>query len=296
MTRLANAAGLSLSQAIELALLLEVTAPKVGNVHRGADFEDVSFVDFVTSAVACAPELSQAANVGVGRAVLKSIEATRRVCRTNTNLGMVLLFAPLAAAVGRMQSPDGRFPTLVTAVQDVLGALDASDSQDVYEAIRLAHPGGLGESKDMDVRNAPPESLLAAMRLAADRDLVARQYANGFGEVFDGVVPWIIEAMNESGSLCDAIVRAHVRAIATWGDSLIARKCGPEIAVQAQSFAHQTWTAGSIGAPEYLEALEDLDFWLRSDGHKRNPGATADLIAAGLFVAIWENKIAPPFG
>lgn len=293
MSELTNAAGLSLSQSLELAMLLEVSAPKVGNVHRGADFDDVTFVDFVTSAVACAPALARARHVGEG--VLTSILATRKVCRTNTNLGMALLLAPLSVAVGRAQTPSNKTSNLESATAEVLASLTPDDSANVYEAIRLAMPGGLGSSDEMDVNASPPTDLLAAMRYGAERDLVARQYANGFREVFHAIVPWLEETAQATGSVIDAIVHAHLKAIATWGDTLIERKCGPEVAANAQRFAQQSLDAGSPGSEEYLEALGDFDFWLRSDGHRRNPGATADLVAAGLFVAIWENKISPPF-
>jgi triphosphoribosyl-dephospho-CoA synthase len=293
MSELTNTSGLSLAQALEFAMLLEVSAPKVGNVHRGADFDDVTFVDFVTSAVVSAPKLAR--GTSVGSAVLESIRATRGVCRTNTNLGMVLLLAPLSVAVGLTQTPSDRTGNLESAVAQVLASLSPDDSAAVYEAIRLAMPGGLGSSDEMDVRSSPPADLLAAMRYGALRDLVARQYANGFREVFREIVPWLVEVSRTSGSTIDAIVYAHLRAIATFGDTLIARKCGPEIAANAQRFAEQTLSAGDPGSEDYLAALEDFDFWLRSDGHRRNPGATADLLAAGLFVAIWENKISPPF-
>src|SRR5262245_36434157 len=92
---------LTIGQCATLACLLEVTAPKVGNVHRGADFDGLTFADFVTSAVAIGPAMEQAAETGVGRAVLSAIQATRQLVATNTNLGMVLLIAPLAAAPRR---------------------------------------------------------------------------------------------------------------------------------------------------------------------------------------------------
>src|SRR5438093_10405948 len=88
---------LSIGQCATLACLLEATAPKVGNVHRGADFEDLTFNDFAVSAVAIGPAMEAAANTGVGRAVRDAVVATRKLITTNTNQGMALLFAPLAA-------------------------------------------------------------------------------------------------------------------------------------------------------------------------------------------------------
>ncbi|HWC89353.1 MAG TPA: triphosphoribosyl-dephospho-CoA synthase, partial [Pirellulales bacterium] len=132
-----NAATLSLGQCATLAALWEATATKPGNVHRGADFEDTTFADFVTSAVAIGPVFEQAAELRLGPLVLAAAAATRAAVATNTNLGMLLLMAPLAKA--RPGRP------LEEEVGRVLGSLDADDARAVYEAIRLARPGGMGQ-------------------------------------------------------------------------------------------------------------------------------------------------------
>ncbi|MFO0872163.1 MAG: triphosphoribosyl-dephospho-CoA synthase [Pirellulales bacterium] len=269
---------LSIGQCATLACLLEVTAPKVGNVHRGADFEDLTFGDFAVSAVAIGPALEAAGTTGVGAACLAAIRATRRLVSTNTNLGIVLLLAPLAAV------PRGR--PLADGVGEVLAALSAQDSHDVYEAIRLAHPGGLGEVADMDVQAAAPPQLLDAMRAAADRDLVARQYVEQYRHVFQLLVPWLVADLSAGRSLIDAIVHAQIQLLAAEGDSLIERKGGSRLARQVQELARAVLRAGEVGSDEYYQALGDLDFWLRADGHRRNPGTTADLLAAALFVLL----------
>src|SRR5688572_28553524 len=122
---MSTAASLSLGQYATLACLLEATAPKVGNVHRGADFENLTFLDFATSAVAIAPAIESAAAVGVGPTVKDAIVATRNIVSTNSNLGIVLLFAPLAA-VPRDQ------PLTTGSVHNVLMNLQPCDSQLVY--------------------------------------------------------------------------------------------------------------------------------------------------------------------
>jgi len=279
---------ISIGQCATLACLLEATAPKVGNVHRGADFADLSFTDFAVSAVLIGPTMEAAVATGVGRAALDAIAATRERVATNTNLGIVLLLAPLAA-VPRAQS-------LVGGVDQVLAALTADDCRLVYEAIGLAQPGGLGQVEQMDVHGPPPDDLLAAMRLAADRDLVARQYADGFDLVLNGIAPRIAEcAQPGRWTLTEAIIRVHLQLLAEHEDSLIVRKCGREMAQRVSRLAEQTLDAGSPGDEAYHEALADFDFFLRSDGNRRNPGTTADLIAAGLFAALREGMIQPPF-
>jgi len=278
---------LSIGQCATLACLLEATAPKPGNVHRGADFENMTFTDFAVSAAAIGPAMQAAAQRGVGATVLAAVQATRRLVPVNTNLGTVLLLAPLAA-VPREQR-------LNTGVGQVLSNLAACDAEAVYAAIRLANPGGLGTAAEMDVAEAAPESLLAAMAAAANHDLVARQYADNFSEVLNQAALWIVEGRAAGWSLSDTIIHAQLRLLAAWPDSLIARKCGLPVAERASALAQRVLRAGLPGDADYLYEVGELDFWLRSAGNRRNPGTTADLIAAGLFVVLRENLIQPPF-
>lgn len=278
---------LSIGQCATLACLLEATAPKVGNVHRGADFDDLTFHDFAVSAVAIAPAMEAAAENGVGRTVLDAVAATRQLVSTNSNLGIALLLAPLAA-VPRDQ------PLSTASVHVVLAKLSPEDCRLAYEAIRLAQPGGLGEVSEMDIANEPPSDLLAAMRVAADWDLIARQYAEDFRLVLDEAVP-LLSARETGWSLTDAIIHAHLQLLARYPDSLIARKCGSELARKVSSMAGQVLEAGGPGEEAYYEAVSDLDFWLRADGHRRNPGTTADLIAAALFAGLRDGLLPPPW-
>ena len=277
------ATALSISQCASLACLLEVTAPKPGNVHRGADFENLTFSDFLVSSVAIGPILGRANQVGVGQTVLEAVQATQHFVATNTNLGTLLLLAPLAAVP----------PTesLRTGVSKVLSTLSCDDSEAVYAAIRLANPGGMGSVREMDLREAAPSDLMVAMSQAADRDLVAGQYANGFREVLDVAVPWLLDRQASDWSLTASTVHTHVRLMAEFPDSLIARKCGLEIAKQSAGLAARVLAAGSPESAAYHSALAELDFWLRADGQRRNPGTTADLIAASLFVVLRDRLI-----
>jgi triphosphoribosyl-dephospho-CoA synthase len=214
--------------------------------------------------------------------------ATRRLSATNSNLGMALLLAPLACVP--------RNEPLRAGVTRVLREMNAADAAAVYKAIVVAQPGGLGDAEAMDVRGDPPDDLLAAMKLAAERDLVARQYVSGFAEVFDEIVPFIIAARNDNVALPLAIVHAHIQMLARHGDSLIARKCGAEASQRAAHLAQRVLDTGTPHDENYWREVESFDFWLRSDGHRRNPGTTADLIAAGLFVGLRDEFIRPPFG
>jgi triphosphoribosyl-dephospho-CoA synthase len=278
---------LSTGQCFALATIMEATAPKPGNIHRGADFADASYPDFIVAATLLIPIMDQAVELPLGQTILSAVAATRAGVQTNTNLGTILLCAPLCKVPGTSPLADG--------VQTVLTSLIPQDARDVYEAIRLAQPGGLGQVDSADVAGPPPEDLIAAMRLAADRDMVARQYATGFAEVLNEVVPRLRTAVDAGLSISEAIVHVHVQLMCEFPDSLIARRLGTEVAQEAAARAGTVLEAGKPGSEDYERGLGDLDFWLRADGHTRNPGTTADLIAAGLFVALRDGIIKPPF-
>ena len=267
-----------------LACLWEVTAPKPGNVYRGADFEDLTYADFLTSAAVVGPILERSPDEGVGATVLAAVEATRAAVGTNTNLGMLLLLAPLAAVARELP--------LSAGIVDVLKSLTPRDTREVYGAIRLAQPGGLGHLDEADVHGAHPPaiSLVEAMGMAAHRDLVARQYVNGFEQVF--ATSEQIERCHKSDlPLSEAIVHGYLQLLAKLPDSLIARKCGSAAAREASDRAAAVLQSGEPGSSAYQAAVAELDCWLRSDGHRRNPGTTADLVAAGLFVLLRDQRL-----
>jgi triphosphoribosyl-dephospho-CoA synthase len=277
---------LSIGAAATLACLYEVTARKPGNVYPGADFDETTtYAAFATSAVAIGPIIEETPTVGVGHAVLDAVRATRDAVGTNTNLGTLLLLAPLAAVPAGTKLRDGIGPAL--------DALTPEDTRYVYEAIRLAQAGGLGRADTADVSAEPPPTLLLteAMRMAADRDLVAKQYVTNFEDVFVRVATPIEFGLNLNLTLESAIVRAFLLLLTTTPDSLILRKCGLATAQEASVRAAAVLKSGEYDSDEYKCAFAEFDAWLRADGHRRNPGTTADLIAAGLFVLLRESRL-----
>ena len=140
----------------------------------------------------------------------------------------------------------------------------------------------------------PEVTLLDAMRLAADRDLIARQYANGFREVFEVLLPALKTAIDRGFGLESAIIAAHLTSMARFPDSLIARKLGAEIAEESSRRARDVLASGWPKTEESRRKLAEFDFWLRADGHARNPGATADLVAAAIFAALRGGLISLP--
>jgi len=220
---------LTVGQCASMACLLEVTASKPGNVHRGADFEGLTFDDFARSAVAIAPAMDQASSQGFGKTVLQAVTATQNLVPTNTNLGIILLLTPLA------QVPEST--GVKTGLPVVLRNLSNEDSTHCYEAIRLSKPGGMGSVKKMDVDDEAPHILLEAMRAAQDRDLIARQYANDFSDLFDFVIPALKRCRESQWGINDSIIHTHLQVMARFPDSLIARKAGVQVAQQSANMA-----------------------------------------------------------
>ncbi|MFO0849323.1 MAG: triphosphoribosyl-dephospho-CoA synthase [Gemmataceae bacterium] len=287
---------------VATACVWEVTARKVGNVHPKADFKNTSYMDFLLSAVALGEFHTQnsgrrEARWGLGRWIDMACFRMGGVIRSNTNLGMILLLEPLCLPLPQFQAltnpPSGGVYDLRKSVRELLSTTTVEDAEYLYEAIRRAAPGGLGDAPEQDVREEPTVTLLEAMKLAADRDLIARQYANGFADVFDLGVPAFLEAFARFGCVEAAVIDCQLRWMAAFPDSLIARKCGPDVAADVQQRVEHVLELGGLETPEGRAAGVALDRHLRSDGNKLNPGTTADLVTACLFVALREGKIPP---
>lgn len=290
---------LSVGTLATIACLMEVTAPKPGNVHRSADFAETSFYDFQMSSVILGQTIDQSSDTSVGNSILNAVKANQWYVGQNTNLGIILLLVPLAHSIRNGTiTPD--------SIANTLSNLNADDAESVFQAIRIASPGGLGKSDQMDVSSQAPSNLLDAMKYAEERDQIARQYTRNFETVFDVVVPTLLQGTSNSLPKCfsEVIVATHVRLLSLFSDSLIRRKCGEEIAKQAQLLAQKSIDILDRPTPNETEELDDwrqcfwtsvadLDFWMRSDHNRRNPGTTADLIAAGLFVMLVNGQLSP---
>ena len=280
---------LSIGRIASLACLLEVCASKPGNVHRGADFEDTTFNDFVVSAELLGQAIDSRATDELGQLILSGVQATRSLVKVNTNLGIVLLICPLAILAN-----DGDLSP--TALRKMLKNSTAEDASNIYKAIQLAGPGGLGNSSEMDVSGEAPKNILDAMQFSSDQDQIAQAYANNFQQIFDDVVPLLETGQQHFESINEVIIYAHVSMLARYGDSLIKRKCGEDDSNHARMLACKALEALVTSNREaYYLAVGELDFWLRSDGNRRNPGTTADLITAGIFTAIINENISAPF-
>lgn len=272
--------------AAQLACVLEASAEKPGNVTPSHDFDDTSYEDMLRSGIALGPELGRAGERGVGETVLAAVRASRGAAGANTNLGIALLLAPLARAA--LRASDG---PLRKRLGDVLRALTVDDARCAYAAIRLAGAGGLDEPVEHDVRDEPRVTLREAMAAAAQRDTVAAEYVTGHAVTFELGLPALADALGDGLRPRDAVVELALHLLATVPDTLIARKRGADAAGRVAAGARQVLTAGGLRSARGRTALAGFDASLRHDGNALNPGTTADLVTAVLFVALLEGVL-----
>jgi triphosphoribosyl-dephospho-CoA synthase len=274
----------AVAAAAQLACVLEATAEKPGNITPRHDFADTTYEDMLRSAIALGPELGRAGERGVGDTVLAAVRATRRVAGANTNLGIALLLAPLARAALFGGTPRA-------SVEEVLGALTLADGRATYAAIRAAGAGGLDEPVEHDVRAGPTVTLREAMASAAERDSVAAEYATGYAVTYELGLPALARALKDELRPRAATVELYLRLLAAIPDTLIARKRGRRTAERVSSGAARVLAAGGVRNDAGRRAIAAFDASLRRDGNALNPGTTADLVTAVLFVALLEGLL-----
>jgi triphosphoribosyl-dephospho-CoA synthase len=265
-----------IAAAFKWACLAELDAPKPGNVHVFAAGHRMTADAFVASAEAAAMPLA-AEGAGVGTRILGAVEATFTAIGVNTNLGIILLCAPLSAAA------DAGTSDLRASLVKVLKSLDVKDADFAFRAIVQAAPAGLGRSARHDVSEPATVRLLKAMEEAADRDRIARQYATGFSDVFDIGLPLLETAARRYADQQWVTLAIYLGFLSAFPDTHILRKHGAGIADDVRTTA--TTFRASLQAAERPAALvPDLLAWdatLKADGI--NPGTSADLTVATLF-------------
>ncbi len=267
------------------ACRMDVAVRKPGNVSLASPGHDMEAGQFLLSAEASAPALFRN-GAAVGDRIEGAVRATREAVGCNTNLGILLLCAPLALAAER--AGGGSLADLQQALTGVLDELDLDDARAAYRAIRIAAPGGLGDAGEQDVAAPPTVDLRAAMRLAADRDLIACQYADGYRAVLAAVrahfPPRPAGAEAGARALAARVQYLFVRLLAAHPDSHIARKYGAGVAAQvsAEALAWRYRLAADLSAVDGADFVA-WDAALKARG--LNPGTTADLTVCTLFVA-----------
>lgn len=270
--------------AYEAACRQEIEALKPGNVHVFADGHRMSAQQFLDSARVSAAPLTDPA-LPVGPRILEAVRTTRQAVGTNTNLGILLLCAPLAKAAGM----DG---DLRANLATVLREMTMDDARAVFEAIVTASPGGLGSAEAHDVRDAPAVPLLDAMREAAGRDMIARQHVTDFSDVFDVGLSAHEAALAHGETGMWPTVFAYMAFLAGFPDSHAARKHGADVAnaVRREAVAVKAKLDATAAEEARIRLLMEFDTKLKQRGI--NPGTSADLTVACLLVHNLRSELA----
>lgn len=270
---------LFIAESAQLACLLEVSAPKPGNVYPFSGFSDIGYEDFLIGAVKLSNIiLTHLDRIGVGELIYRAVASTYVEVKTNVNLGIALLIVPLAKAY--LEGSEG----LRSSLYRVLDNLTVEDTVWVYKAMRMVSPGGLGRSDRADVYEEPNVTLKEAMIMAKDRDSIAYEYSSGYEISFDTVYPLIKRYREEGMSWSDTIVQAFLELISKIPDTLIARKFGREVALEVSEKVRRILDLGGVKTEEGRIAIKELDRELKGAKVKVNPGTSADLIASGLMI------------
>ena len=270
-------------RAFRWACALDVQARKPGNVSEASAGHGMQAELFIASAAAAAGPLC-APGAAVGARIEGAMQATLAVAHCNTNLGILLLCAPLAVACETWSREQGS-PALRQRLEEVLQGLDLADAHAAYRAIAAAQPGGLGDAPQQDVNAAPSIGLREAMALAAERDRIAFQYTHAHVDIFElGLPAFEAQPQATHGGSTAAMQRAYIEFLTAFPDSHIVRKHGAAAAHSVMAEARPWRDRARAGG--MLDADPAFAAWDASlKARAINPGTSADLSVATALVA-----------
>lgn len=259
---------------------LDVESLKPGNISVYSGGKDLSVDDFLSSAKVSSEPITDPES-SLGLRILNAITATHAAVHTNTNLGMVLLMAPLIHAKFKKRQEE----SIEDAITKVMSSTTINDAQNVYQAINVAKPGGMGEKSNQDISEEPTVTLLNTMEIASKWDLIAAQYSNNFDDIFNFGVPRYQALLKKWGDEKWATTGLFLSYLRYYPDSLIERKFGLLKAREISDMisALEMELCHSDSPSRYEAQLLEIDRQLKRN--LINPGTTADLTAASIFAA-----------
>jgi triphosphoribosyl-dephospho-CoA synthase len=296
-----------ISKCLQLAIMLEVSAQKPGNVSFTSSFEGTRVEHFLASAVAAGPTFQEAAyrgtsvaekrlevgEVGLGELIKTcAVDVNGWQRGGNTILGTVMLFVPIAVAAGMTPTKEDYgldFSLLRKNTDLAVKSTTAWDSVHLYEAVDIASPSGLGDAPDLDVTDPASKerllkenvSLFEVFKIASEYDDICYEWVNSYPITFDLAYPYLMKQL-ESKPLNTAVVHTFLKILSERPDTFIARKVGKEKAREVSLDAKGVLELGGLETAKGKKSLAEFDKKLRSSGNSCNPGTTADLTAAAL--------------
>ncbi|MBS7657901.1 triphosphoribosyl-dephospho-CoA synthase [Candidatus Bathyarchaeota archaeon] len=305
-----------IAQSLQLAMLLEVSAyPKPGNVHRTRDFLDTKFEHFLASAVALNPCWRKAAykgflislgkldfsNLNIGELIKEGVEKVKEWHHGgNTSLGTIMLLMPIAVAAGKTFMDENfnfNEKTLRENLKLIVESSTFIDAINVYKAINLVKPGGLGETRFLDVKKESSINeiiekkipLFEILKYSSSYDSISFEWVKNYKITFELGLPFFIKELIEVKDLNVAIVNTYLKVLSEVYDTLIIRKMGLKYAIEVSNRAKEALKAGGLKTIEGRKLVFKLDEDLAKYNSKLNPGATADIISSILAVAILKG-------
>ncbi|MEM2214772.1 MAG: triphosphoribosyl-dephospho-CoA synthase [Candidatus Nezhaarchaeales archaeon] len=306
----------------QLAALLEVSAyPKPGNVHRLRDRWGKKFEHFVAGSVAIGPIVKEAfmrgyrawlqgdlSSINIGKLIEKAVKHQLKVHSAgNTHLGVIMLFIPIASSIPMWIAGSRDISDLGVATLEVLKTTTLADAVALMRGIKLAKPSGLGR---------PPKGLPDALKEKQRIDMTlyeilesSSRWDGVAGELVSGLrtslkvgLPSLIKTYEKTKDLNIAIVHCFLSILSHKPDTFIARNVGLAKAPNASidkavelgmqearrisERAREALEAGGLTTIEGRKVIKDLDEELEAKGPAYNPGTTADLTAASIFLAL----------
>jgi triphosphoribosyl-dephospho-CoA synthase len=300
-----------ISKCLELAILLEASANKPGNVNRTTSFKNTRYEHFLASAVAISSSFEYAAERGVlvsrGEIHVRNVGLGRIIgdCTANVNawqhggntlLGTAILLSPIAVAAGMTPVEKNFFkiPKLRENVKLTVESTTPEDAVDAYQAIRIANPGGLGTVPELDIKNTDSVnkihkekiSLYQIFKIASKYDTVCYEWVNNYPITFDIAYPSFIEQIKKDHDLNMAIVHLFLKILAEYPDTLITRKTSIRKAREVSSMAKEALKLGGLETSRGKKSILELNHKLRKSDNLWNPGTTADITTAALALSI----------
>jgi len=296
----------------QLATLLEVSAyPKPGNVHRLHDFLTTRYEHFLAGSVAVSPSINKLAqsgfdikaghktwkDLGIGNYVYSAIkDSFKWQSGGNVNLGIVLLFAPISAAAGYILKDEIiRVDDLIQVAKKAIKYTTPKDAVSVYRSIRYSMTDKvLGSVSDLDVseRSSTKEILKEKINLhevfmkCAERDTICKEWVSGYDITSKKGYPYLVKAIKSSSNINTATIDTFLYLLSENPDSLIIRKNDLTTAKRVSDRAREILDNGGYGTMIGRKLTETFDLDLQGTNGLLNPGTTADLTAASLFLLL----------
>ncbi|MDH5663226.1 MAG: triphosphoribosyl-dephospho-CoA synthase [Candidatus Bathyarchaeota archaeon] len=298
------------SRCLELAILLEVSAyPKPGNVHRTADFQETRYEHFLASAVAVAPHFKHAAeqgikvsegkinptDVGIGTIIKDAVKSVSLwQSDGNTLLGAIILLSPIAVAAGMLAEEKFSPSKLRKTMKVIVESSTPMDAVNVYDAIQIAKPSGLGKAPKLDVTDPASKqkildehvTLLEVFKIASAYDSIASEWVNNYPITFDLGHPYFTQQLKETTDVNTATVHAFLKILSEVPDTFISRKVGLAKAKRISAEAGRVLEKGGLTTPSGRNLLRKFDKKLKDPAHRLSPGTTADITEAVLAISI----------